>query len=269
MAGYVHGYSRREATRLDDQTAFLRPLLHHDSAFPAGSAVLEAGCGTGAATAALLANSPDLRLTGLDLSAEQLRLARRRLRRLGLDAEFVQADLAAAPFPDAAFDHAFACFLLEHLPSPPAALRALHRLVRPGGSIMLIEGDHGSARFHPQTPAARAVCDAFDAAQRALGGDPTIGRRLYGLLAQAGFVEVQVSPRLVYADAASPELRAGFVRRIFTPMMAGARGAALAAGFDPALWRQGIADLLAADADEQGVICYCFFKATARRPQER
>jgi SAM-dependent methyltransferase len=228
--------------------------------------VLEAGCGTGAATAALLANSPDISLTCLDVSEAQVAATRARLASLGFEAEVLRADVTAAPFPDASFDHGFACFLLEHLPDPAAALAALMRLVRPGGTVMLAEGDHRSARFHPETPAMRVVVDAFEAAQKRLGGDPNIGIRLHGLLTAAAFADIEVSLRAVYADAGRPAMRQGFVRRVFTPMMAGARDAALAAGVDPVVWDRGVADLIATDEGPDGVFCYSFFKATARRP---
>ena len=266
MGGYVHGYSEREAERLSDQAAILRPLLHHDTAFPAGSRVLEAGCGTGGQTVALLDASPGIRLTCLDIDEGQLALARARLGGRAAEVTFRRGDLLSEPFPAASFDHAFVCFVLEHLPRPEAALTALRRLVRPGGSIVVTEGDHGSCRFHPETPAALAVWEALVTGQRRLGGAPMIGRRLHGLLTGAGFADVRVSPRLVYADAGAPVLREGFVRRIIVPMVDGVRASALAGGFDPAAWERGIADLLATDADGEGVFCYTFFKATARAP---
>ena len=266
MGGYVHGYSAREAERLSDQAAILRPLLHHDTVFPPGSRVLEAGCGTGGQTQALLDGCPGVRLTCLDIDARQLDLARARLGERAAGVTFRQGDLLSAPSPPASFDHAFVCFVLEHLAEPEAALAALRRMVRPGGLVMVTEGDHGSCRFHPETPAALAVWDALVAEQRRLGGDSTIGRRLHGLLTGAGLTDVRVSPRMVYADAGNPALREGFVRRIIVPMVDGVRSAALDGGFDPAAWEQGIADLLATDADGQGVFCYIFFKATARVP---
>lgn len=266
MGGYVHGYAAREAERLSDQAAILRALLHHDTVFPPGSRVLEAGCGTGGQTQVLLDGTPGIRLTCLDIDAGQLVLARARLGRRAEAVDFRQGDLLDMPFPEASFDHAFVCFVLEHLPRPEAALAALRRMVRPGGTVMVIEGDHGSCRFHPETAAGLAVWEELVAAQRRLGGDPMIGRRLHGLLAAAGFTEVRVSPRQVYADAASPALREGFVRRIIVPMVDGVRAAALERGTGPAVWERGIADLLATDADGQGAFCYTFFKATAQVP---
>ena len=55
---YVHGYHERESERLDDQAGALVDLLHHDTAYPAGARVLEAGCGTGSQTVTLVAQQP-------------------------------------------------------------------------------------------------------------------------------------------------------------------------------------------------------------------
>ncbi|WP_207419866.1 class I SAM-dependent methyltransferase [Roseomonas haemaphysalidis] len=54
------------------------------------------------------------------------------------------------PFGDASFDHVFVCFVLEHLADPAAALGELQRVLRPGGSLTVIEGDHGSTLTPPQ-----------------------------------------------------------------------------------------------------------------------
>ncbi|MEQ8204514.1 MAG: SAM-dependent methyltransferase, partial [Smithellaceae bacterium] len=56
---YVHGYDQRENIRLQDQASTLVELLHSDTTYPAGSRVLEAGCGVGAQTITLAKNSPD------------------------------------------------------------------------------------------------------------------------------------------------------------------------------------------------------------------
>ena len=58
-------------------------------------------------------------------------------------------------FSDESFDHVFACFVLEHLSDPVGALRALRRVLKRGGSITLIEGDHGSTFFHPDSVMAK------------------------------------------------------------------------------------------------------------------
>jgi len=62
---YVHGYDHREKIRLQDQASTLVELLHSDTSYPAGSLVLEAGCGVGAQTVTLAKNSPMLLLLQL------------------------------------------------------------------------------------------------------------------------------------------------------------------------------------------------------------
>jgi trans-aconitate methyltransferase len=249
---YVHGYAARESERLGDQAGALVELLHHDTAYPAGSRVLEAGCGVGAQTRALAANSPGARITSIDVSAESLEVARERVPGV----EFVQADLFS--FDDGPYDHVFVCFLLEHLRDPYAALRRLKGLLRPGGTITVIEGDHGSAYFHPES---RAADDAIDCLVKLQSGDAKIGRRLYPLLTEAGFEGVEVSPRMVYVDASKPELVDGFTLKTFTAMIEGVREPALAAGLiDAERFDQGVADLAATET-----FSYTFFKAVASR----
>ena len=158
MGGYVHGYDGRERLRLEDQARTLEELLHGDTAFPDGAEVLEAGCGTGAQTVALARRSPGACITAVDVSAASLGDARARIAAAGIgNVRFRQADLLAAPFPGGSFDHVLLCFVLEHLPDPAAVLAALRPVLRPGGTITAIEGDHGSTCFHPESEAARAA----------------------------------------------------------------------------------------------------------------
>jgi ubiquinone/menaquinone biosynthesis C-methylase UbiE len=267
---YVHGYRTAENTRLHDQADTLSELLHADTGYPAGSAVLEVGCGVGAQTVTVAARSPGASLTAIDRSAESLAAARERASAAGQrDVAFIEADVDTLPRPDgplaaATFDHVFVCFLLEHLPRPAEALRRLRAMLRPGGTITVIEGDHGSAYFHPDSPAARDAIACQVTLQRNAGGDALIGRRLHPLLTEAGFRDVTVSPRMVYVDASHPELVDGFIRKTFTAMIDGIREPALAAGLiTPDRFDAGIRDLLRT-AESDGVFCYTFFKAAAR-----
>lgn len=263
---YVHGYQARESERLKDQARTLVELLHGDTRYPPGSTVLEAGCGVGAQTVTLAQNSPDARVTSVDISAESLAEARRRIDRAGLgNVALQQGDLFDLPFDAASFDHVFVCFVLEHLDDPVGALKALGRALRPGGSITVIEGDHGSTSFYPESPAARAAIACQIELQARAGGDALIGRRVYPLLAAAGFDHPQVSPRMVYVDASRPELVDGFIRKTFTAMVEGVRDAAIAAGLiDPASFDAGI-KALHRTTQPDGVFTYTFFKGVAHK----
>ncbi len=116
---YVHGYDERAKIRLKDQADALVDLLHSDTSYPDGSRVLEAGCGVGAQTVTLAARSPGARFTSVDISADSLAEAKRRIDEAGLtNVEFQRGDVFHLPFEPESFDHLFVCFLLEHLARP-------------------------------------------------------------------------------------------------------------------------------------------------------
>jgi SAM-dependent methyltransferase len=258
---YVHGYDTRENTRLQDQAASLVDLLHSDTAYPPGSAVLEAGCGVGAQTVTLAARSPGARFTSVDISAASIAEARRRTAAAAItNVEFQHADIFDSPFAPESFDHVFVCFLLEHLARPIEALAALQRLLKPGGTVTVIEGDHGSTYFHPESRAAERAIQCLVDLQRAAGGNALIGRQLYPLMIEAGLDAVRVSPRMVYVDSSRPGLVEGFTLRTFTAMIEGVREPAIAGGLaDAASFDGGIRDLRRT-AEDDGVFCYTFFK---------
>jgi SAM-dependent methyltransferase len=261
---YVHGYDPRENLRLQDQASTLEELLHSDTTYAAGSRVLEAGCGVGAQTVTLAANSPKAFITSIDISEESVRQAQKTAGAAGIEnVTFQSADIFQLPFPPASFDHIFVCFVLEHLARPVRALQALQRVLKSGGTITVIEGDHGSTCFHPDSEAARRAIRCQIALQAGAGGNALIGRELYPLLNQAGFDAVRVSPRMVYVDGSKPRLIEGFTKKTFTAMIEGVRDAALKAQIiSPLEFDRGIADLYRT-AEQDGVFCYTFFKAVA------
>ncbi len=262
MKQYVHGYDRRENTRLQDQAATLVELLHADTLYPAGSRVLEAGCGVGAQTVTLAANSPGAHITSIDISESSLAQARQAIQAAGFtNVVFQQGDIFHLPFAPASFDHIFVCFVLEHLAQPVQALLGLKRLLKTGGTMTVIEGDHGSAYFHPDSAAARNAIQCQVELQRRAGGNANIGRELYLLLKSAGLDAVHVSPRMVYVDASRPGLVEGFTEKTFTAMIEGVRQPAVDAGLiDATTFDDGIRALYRTTASD-GVFCYTFFKA--------
>ncbi len=259
---YVHGYDPTENIRLQDQASTLVHLLHSDTTYPAGSRVLEAGCGVGAQTITLARNSPEALITSIDISEASVREAADRVTAAGLsNVTFRQADIFSLPFEAGSFDHVFVCFVLEHLPRPVDALLALKKLLRTSGTITVIEGDHGSTFFHPDSGAAHRAIQCQVELQRRAGGNADVGRELYPLLCRAGFSSVRVSPRMVYVDSSRPELVEGFTKKTFTAMIEGVRESALKAGLAaPQDFDRGIADLYRT-AESDGVFCYTFFKA--------
>ena len=263
---YIHGYDQRENIRLQDQASTLVELLHSDTFYPAGSHVLEAGCGVGAQTVTLAKNSPDALITSIDISETSLAEARKKVAAAGLtNVFFEQADIFNLPYVEECFDHIFVCFVLEHLSRPVAALKELKDYLREGGTITVIEGDHGSVYFHPESEAAHKAIQCQVELQRRAGGNAMIGRELYPLLTQSGFKSVHVSPRMVYVDSSKPELVEGFTKKTFTAMTEGVREEAIKTGIiEENIFDQGIRDLYRT-AEDDGVFCYTFFKAIGNK----
>ena len=260
---YVHGYGESESERLLAQAGSVLDLLHGDTRYPDGSLVLEVGCGTGAQTLTLAQNSPGARFVSFDHSATSLAQAKARV--TAPNVEFHQADLFALPFRQASFDHVFVCFVLEHLAKPLEALNVLKGFLKPGGSMTVIEGDHGSTYFHPDNPAAYDAIRCQVELQKRAGGNANIGREVFPLMTAAGLAEVRVSPRMVYVDSSRPRLVEGFTKNTFTAMIEGVRANALAAKIiTPERFDEGIRALYRS-AEEDGVFCYTFFKGTGTK----
>ena len=263
---YVHGYSDREALRLNDQANTLDNIIHNDTLFPSGSLILEAGCGVGAQTKIIATKNPDSNFISVDLSPESIDTAKKLIDSLDIkNVEFKQADLYKLAFKDATFDSVIVCFVLEHLPDPLTVLNELKRVLKHGGTLIVIEGDHGSTFFYPDSKFARMAIDCQIQLQKQGGGNANIGRQLYPLLDSIGFVQISVSPRMVYVDATHPDLVEGFIKNTFTPMIEGVGEKAIQHGLiDKATFERGIKDLYRI-AESDGVFSYAFFKGFSRK----
>jgi len=263
---YIHGYDPRENIRLQDQASTLVKLLHSDTKYPDGSKVLEAGCGVGAQTVTLAQNSPSACITSVDISESSVAEAKIRVEEAGFTNVIIQqGDIFELSFGKEQFDHIFVCFVLEHLSNPIKALYSLKKLLKVGGTITVIEGDHGSAFFYPDSEEANEAIRCQVELQKRVGRNANIGRELYPILNKVGFSSIRVSPRMVYVDSSKPSLVEGFTKKTFTAMIEGVREAALEAGIvDQPVFDKGIKDLYRT-TEEDGVFCYTFFKAVAER----
>ena len=263
---YVHGYDSRENRRLQDQANTLVELLHSDTSYPDGSLVLEAGCGVGAQTVTLARNSPNASFISIDISEDSITEAKRTVESASLNnVQFQQADIFNLNFEPESFDHVFVCHVLEHLSRPDNALSILKSLIKVGGTITVIEGDHGSAFFYPDNANSHKAIQCQVELQKRTGGNANIGRELFPLLSAAGFSATHVSPRMVYVDSSRPKLVEGFIKNTFTAMIEGVRESSINAGLiDERTFDDGIKGLYRT-AEADGVFCYTFFKVVSRK----
>ena len=265
MNEYVHGYSPRETQRLQEQSAILEELLHSGTKYPTGSKVLEAGCGVGAQSLILAKNSPKAKITSIDMSEDSIKLAKETINKKGIkNVDFECMNIMDMSFSEDSFDHIFLCFVLEHVDDPVLVLKKLKHVLKPGGSITVIEGDHGSCFWHPETKESLEVWKCLIISQAYLGHNGLIGRQLYPLLLKAGFDIKNVSPRWVYTDANNEELMDGVVNKIIVPMVETAKERSLGLGLiDEDTWAKGIKDLCISGDPPEGTFFYTWFKGLA------
>jgi SAM-dependent methyltransferase len=175
--------------------------------------------------------------------------------------EFLHADLFDTPLDQESFDHVFVCFVLEHLSDPVRALKILFDAMKTGGTITVIEGDHGSGFWTPETNESRLAWEGLIRSQRDLGHDPNIGRRVYPILEQSGYMVRNVSPRWVYADRSNPELLDGVINKIIAPMVLSAQNSVLKSGYmDKDKWVRGLKDIENVARHPKGTFFYTWFK---------
>ncbi len=129
-------YDRRWEHYTRESLELIRPLLAGREA----GRVLDLGCGTGALLPRLGTwDGGVARYTGVDLSAEMLRVAAGKAAPVAFPAGFVAAPADALPFGDAAFDTVVSASSLHFWPEPEAALVEVRRVLRPGGRLLLVD----------------------------------------------------------------------------------------------------------------------------------
>lgn len=196
LSAYVHGVEASEQRRLEMQAKLLGgaeflPPLH------AGMRVLEVGCGTGAVVREVAVKVTPGEVTGIDREEAQVETARQLATEQGLrNVHFLQGDASTLDFPDASFDAAYCRFVLEHVLNPAGVLAEMSRVVKPGGWVCAYEWEAGSFTNYPEFAAIALAWQSIYRWQEALGGDPWIGRKLYGLFRQSALEEVRAEGRV-------------------------------------------------------------------------
>jgi SAM-dependent methyltransferase len=182
-----------------------RLLLQHNAYSPAGRRVLlkaglqpgmrvaDFGCGIGAVTRMLAEMvGPSGSVTGIDADEDQLVQAGNLFQQDGLSNVLLwKADACATRLPTGAFDLVYCRFLLIHLPDPGACLREMSRVLKPGGIIVVEDGDLSTAGSVPPT-ALNAFSELFTKLGPKRGVDYLLGKNLYHMVSRAGFVDAEI-----------------------------------------------------------------------------
>jgi SAM-dependent methyltransferase len=265
--GYLHGYTDEERARLRAQATALARWVHRDLPYAGRRHLLEVGSGTGAQLELLLDAFPGLHVTGVDRADDQLAAAEQLLAgpAHAPRTRLVQAAADRLPFADGAFDAAFLCWILEHVASPPAVLRELHRVLEPGAPVVVTEVMNSTMYMDPPAPHTVRYWEALNQHQIALRGDPYVGAKLGHLLHHAGFRDIDTKPADIIFDDRDPVARASFSEYCRNLLLSAAPGL-LAAGLVDQRCVDGMSAEMAALGSEPGrVFFYAFVQARCVR----
>lgn len=265
--GYLHGFTPHEQDRLYHQARFLEDAVHDRLPFRRARKLLEVGCGVGAQTEILLRRFPDLHVTGVDRSSENLARARKHLGQCAwAKGRFALQQGAAEtlPFPTDTFDAAFLCWILEHVDDPARTLSEVRRVLRPGSPVVITEVQNATFFLDPYSPNTLQYWMAFNDTQLELGGDPFVGAKLGNLLLAGGYADIRTEVKTFHFDNRTPGDRTEFLGYWTELLLSGApelaRAGKVSADVVEGMRRE--LDRVARDPD--AVFWYSFVQARAR-----
>ena len=213
-----------------------------------GMKVADFGCGVGVVSHMLAEMvGPSGSVTGIDINGDQLEQARQWCESAGFaNTTFIETSAYNTGLERGAFDLAYCRFLLLHLTDPAACLREMREILKPGGIVVVEDGDLTSAGSISPT-ALNASADLFGRLGRSRGLDYTLGANLYHLVTSAGFCDAGL-------EIHQPAIRQGENRYLLKWSVEEAAPALIDAGLiTPAQLQRTLAEMQEA-IDNPGVV---------------
>ena len=160
-------------------------------ALRAGEHILDAGCGTGLLVRDMSSTIGSRgRITGVDFSNDMLEVAKKRCSEL-TNIELQQGSVTQLDFADNSFDAASCIQTLLYVDQVETALSELHRVLKPGGRVAIIETDwRGVVLNSFDEVMTRKILDAWDAAV----SSPNLPVKLTPLLKKLNFSAIKITP---------------------------------------------------------------------------
>ena len=168
-----------------------------------GMSILEVGSGPGFVTEQLLDMCPNSHVTCVEIDPDLIGPAEQYLQSRGLAGRYsiIQGDVLDMDLSDDRFDFAFARLIFQHLHDPSGAIKETHRVLKPGGRLVIHDIDIGLGEIvEPVNREAEAIEDKMHEGRALRGGSPRIGRRLWRLLGEAGYVNMDLEVVPVHTD---------------------------------------------------------------------
>lgn len=189
---YIHGTSAKEQRRLDLLSRITNDSFVGFLGDLSGKLVCDFGCGTAALIADISVLYPDTRITGLEISTDQLCRARE-VTRNNQNVTLILTDATKNDCADSTFDLTYCRYLLEHVANPVQAVGQMLRITKPGGVLACQENDLHNILYWPPIDGHDLLIEQFCRLQIELSGDPFIGRKLFTIFRQAGAADITLT----------------------------------------------------------------------------
>jgi len=195
---YIHGAETTEQERLSILNSLTNKAFIEFIEPQKNSVILEIGSGLGILANEVANRTPNGKVYGIELLKPQLKKSPRNISNL----HFVNGDVHNIPIKYNSLNIVYGRYILEHLSQPELVLSNIFDVLKPGGKLFLQENAILTIQFYPECPKFEHAWKQFANLQSQLGGDAMIGIKLYQLLKQASFVNIEASfaPEIHYSE---------------------------------------------------------------------
>ncbi|MDP6454714.1 MAG: methyltransferase domain-containing protein [SAR202 cluster bacterium] len=195
-APVIHNYYSLHNS--EGTTGYLLPHLK------SGMTLLDCGCGPGTITLGLAQVVAPAQATGIDIEPGMIEQAKAFAAERGVEnVEFQQADILNLPFADNSFDVVLTSAVLEHLNDPESAVKELHRVVKKGGLVGVVNTDWGDPLISPENESVSRFFEIFERGFNLYGGSLNRGRHARRWMREAGLDVFEFKAQ--YGNASEPE----------------------------------------------------------------
>jgi ubiquinone/menaquinone biosynthesis C-methylase UbiE len=196
---YIHGTNKSEQARLAELNYLTNASFLEFVEVKETDLVLELGSGLGILAEKIAQKLGSGRMTGIEISPEQIAKCPPENEKLF----FILGDVQDLPFKENSFDIVYCRYILEHVPDPLRVLKEARRVLRPGGQLFIQENAILILKLYPECVVFDQVWNAFARYQSDIGGDAMIGLKLYDLLKKADFNEpvLSMAPEIHYKES--------------------------------------------------------------------
>ncbi len=162
-----------------------------ESGLQPGMNVLDLACGPGFTACELAKVAGNGQVTGVDINEELIATAHQAKESEGVEnVSFQLGNLYELDLPENSFDFVYARFVFQHLEKPKLALSNVWKILKPGGTLCILDIDDNWTSFSPESDAFVKFIRKAGAGQKRKGGNRLIGSQLFGLLTKAGYQNV-------------------------------------------------------------------------------